>query len=114
MAFCLGNCDRGEADRLRATAAEHGLGAWGDLGEWDLGVGQRPVAFSHFPAIARRAADSGLYQAVFYGHTHRRAQELLSGPNGDCLLANPGDIEGRHGKPGGLLWDSANGELHWV
>jgi putative phosphoesterase len=110
LAFCLGNCDRGEAPRLKEAAAAHGIGAWGDLGHWDLGPGQRPVAFSHFPAIARKAAQSGLYQAVFYGHTHRQAQEGVDG----CLLANPGDIEGRYGKPGALLWDSDSGRLTWV
>jgi predicted phosphodiesterase len=116
LAFCLGNCDRGEASRLRATAAAHGLGAWGDLGVWDLGPGQRPVAFTHFPALARQAALSGTYQAVFYGHTHRRALETLEASPGAaaCLLANPGDIEGRHQQPGALLWDSVSGALEWV
>jgi predicted phosphodiesterase len=116
LAFCLGNCDRGEAARLKATAAAHGLGAWGDLGIWDLGPDERPVAFSHFPAIARKAAASGLYRAVFYGHTHRRALESLEGPGelGACLLANPGDIEGRYGRPGALCWDSLSGSIDWV
>jgi len=114
LAYCLGNCDKGEAPRLRQTAQQHGIGAWGDLGEWSLGEGLRPVAFTHFPALAAQAAATGQYQAVFYGHTHRRAHELLDTSGGTCLLANPGDIEGRHGAPGGLLWDSDTGLLTWV
>lgn len=114
LAFCLGNCDQGEAARLRSTAALHGIGAWGDLGEWSLGEGQRPVAFTHFPALARKAAASGAYRAVFYGHTHRRAHEVIDTAGGPCLLANPGDVEGRYGAFGGLLWDSDQDELHWV
>ena len=114
LAFCLGNCDQGEAARLRSTAAAHGLGAWGDLGEWSLGEGQRPVAFTHFPALARKAAATGRYRAVFYGHTHRPAHERLETKGGPCLLANPGDIQGRYGAYGGLLWDSATDELTWV
>jgi predicted phosphodiesterase len=114
LAFCLGNCDKGEAPRLRQTAADHGLGAWGDLGEWSLGPDEKPVAFTHFPAIAAKAAATGRYRAVFYGHTHRRASEEIETPSGICLLANPGDIEGRHQKPGALCWDSESGELSWV
>lgn len=114
LAFCLGNCDNGEAPRLRATAAQHGIGAWGELGEWSLGPGQRPVAFTHFPGLAVKAAATERYQAVFYGHTHRRAQQFVDTGSGRCLLANPGDIEGRYGRPGGLLWDSETGLLDWV
>ena len=114
LAFCLGNCDQGEAHRLRATAAAHGIGAWGDLGEWDLGQGQRLAAFTHYPALARKAAASGKYQAVFYGHTHRQAHEIIETEEGPCLVANPGDIEGRYGTFGGLLWDSESGEITWV
>jgi putative phosphoesterase len=114
LTFCLGNCDAGEAGRLRSTAAAHGIGAWGDLGEWSLGKGERPVAFTHFPALARKAAASGKYRAVFYGHTHRQAQEVIETDEGPCLVANPGDIEGRYGTFGALLWDSGTDELTWV
>jgi hypothetical protein len=30
------------------------------------------------------------------------------------LLANPGDVQGRYGRVGGLLWDSVSGKLTWV
>jgi putative phosphoesterase len=108
-AFCLGNCDQARALDLRAEGLALGATVWGELGLWSLPEGGT-VAFSHFPAIARRAALEGSHRAVFYGHTHRPAAETLGG----MLLANPGDVEGRYGRVSGLLWDSVSGEHRFV
>jgi putative phosphoesterase len=104
-AFCLGNCDQGRADAFKDVALEAGATAWGELGLWSLGE-EGGVAFTHFPAVARRTALEGRHRAVFYGHTHRPAVEWLETPGGRVLLANPGDVEGRYGRVSGLLWDS--------
>jgi predicted phosphodiesterase len=112
-AFCLGNCDAGEAESLKTTAAALGARAWGEYGLWNLAEGGS-VAFTHFPALARRLAIGGAHRAVFYGHTHRPAAETIEGPAGPVLLANPGDVEGRYGRVTGLLWDSRGGTLRWV
>lgn len=61
----------------------------GDTGDIDLG-GHR-VAFTHYPAPALRLAETGRYNAVFFGHTHIPEQKKV----GFCLLANPGEIQGR-------------------
>lgn len=106
-AFCLGNCDSGQAGALRDAALDLGATAWGESGRWSLGEAGS-VAFTHFPAVARRLAQEG-HQAVFYGHTHRPAWEEVRGPQGTVLLANPGDVEGRYGRVTGLLWDSRGG-----
>lgn len=112
-AFCLGNCDRAAAEALRQEGAAMGAAVWGDLGVWSLPEGGS-IAFSHFPAIARRAALEGRHRAVFFGHTHQAFAETLAGPDGPVLLANPGDVERRHGRISGLLWDSTTGALRSV
>ena len=112
-AFCLGNCDSACGDALKTEGLALGATVWGDLGRWSLPEGGS-IAFTHFPAIARRAAQEGQYRAVFYGHSHRAAEETLSGPHGSTLLANPGDVEGRYGRISAVLWDSQSGALRWV
>jgi putative phosphoesterase len=114
LAFCLGNCDTQHADELKRSALVLGAAVWESLGCFPLPGGET-VAFSHFPAVARRAASEGGHRAVFFGHTHKRFDERLgSGPGAGTLLANPGDVQGRYGRAGGLLWDSADSTLTWV
>lgn len=112
-AFCLGNCDRECAEALKEEAVILGARAWGDVGLWSLEDGGA-IAFTHFPAVARRLAYAGAHRAVFYGHTHKPAVERLQGPQGEVLLANPGDVERRYGRISGLLWDSTTGALRSV
>jgi putative phosphoesterase len=108
-AFCLGNCDAAEAPRLRKAGLRLGATVWGDEGLWALPEGGS-LAFTHFPARAQRLAESGAHKAVFFGHSHRPSEAWV----GSCLLANPGDVQGRYGRVGGLLWDSVTGRLDWV
>jgi putative phosphoesterase len=113
LSFCLGNCDQARADALRHAALAVGASGFGELGRFSLPNGAA-VAFSHFPAVARRAALSGLYQAVFYGHTHKASEERLLIDGKPVLLANPGDVEGRYGRVSALLWDSDSGACTWL
>ncbi len=48
------------------------------------------VFLTHYPLLARNAAESGRYKAVFYGHDHQKHEEHI----GDCLLVNPGELAG--------------------
>jgi putative phosphoesterase len=107
LSYCLGNCDHGQRDALLESALGLQARAFPVLGRLSLPEGGA-LAFCHFPAQARQAALSGLYQAVFYGHTHRVDQETLALPSGSVLLANPGDVEGRYGRLSALLYDSSD------
>jgi predicted phosphodiesterase len=114
LAFCLGNCDLPRAEALEDAALVHGARFFRELGRFNPGE-QGAIAFCHFPALARNAAASGNYSAVFFGHTHRRAWEKVRLDSGaEVLLANPGDIEGRYAAPGGLVYDTVADALTWV
>lgn len=66
----------------------------GDTAE--LRLGQRLFFMCHLPWTAQKAAQRGIYDAVFYGHTHCAAVEQI----GKVPLINPGEIYGRQEKPG--------------
>ncbi|MDH4330040.1 MAG: YfcE family phosphodiesterase [Candidatus Moranbacteria bacterium] len=51
-------------------------------------LGGRKLFLSHYPDLANPIAASGEFDAVFFGHTHKKSQEKL----GDCLVLNPGEI----------------------
>jgi uncharacterized protein len=61
-----------------------------------LEIGDRLLFITHYPQIARIAAISGKYDAVFHGHTHRATQELIKTADGSrtCPLYNPGELYG--------------------
>ncbi len=70
--------------------------------EGDITLAGRRLYFTHFPFSAQRVAESGSYDAAFYGHTHRAKEEYI----GNCLLLNPGELQGRSGLYSWALYDS--------
>jgi putative phosphoesterase len=80
----------------------------GQLAEIELG-GLR-VAVNHYPAIARGLARSGDYDLVCYGHDHTRYE----GPEGTCLLLNPGELMGLKGASSLAIFDAATRQVSWV
>lgn len=67
----------------------------------------RRVAFCHFPDVAKKLAQSGKFDLVFYGHTHRAWDEKI----GDCHMINPGELAGQFYKPTFAVYDTATGQL---
>ncbi len=73
----------------------------------DISLNNRRVYLTHYPHIAGNAADSGLYDAVFYGHSHRSEQSL----RGRTLLANPGEIAGVRYRPSFAVYNTSDNTL---
>jgi putative phosphoesterase len=73
----------------------------------------KKIAFVHFPDIAKKMAQSGKYDLVFYGHTHRAWDELvLGGAEGKkCHMINPGEMANQFYKPTFAVYDTATGNL---
>ena len=68
-----------------------------------LGAGRaRKIFFNHYPDIARKMAESGKYDLVFYGHTHKPWLEEV----GKCRLINPGELAGQRFKPTFAVYDT--------
>jgi len=70
----------------------------------------KKIAIAHYPQVGEALARSGLYDAVFSGHTHERKVERF----GHTLWANPGEVMGRFGQPSFGLYDTATGEFRFV
>ncbi len=61
------------------------------------------IAATHYPFYAKALAQTGDYDAVFCGHTHKVHQEQI----GDCLWLNPGEILGWKGRATCAIYDTA-------
>ncbi len=107
---CLGNND---GDYLGLVSNGGDKFTWfkpsQEFGEVDLG-GQK-IAFCHYPRFGELLAESGDYDAVFYGHTHRADQKQV----GSTVLVNPGAVcgivEGRLGTAGYVVYDTESGQV---
>lgn len=70
--------------------------------ELKLEIGGRKIFLVHYPDRARRAAESGDFDLVFYGHTHKPWEEKI----GRCRLINPGEIAGQRLRPTFAIYDT--------
>lgn len=69
----------------------------------DIVLDHRHIYMTHEPHNGvLYAAESGEYDAVFFGHTHRAGQQA----HGATIVANPGDIQGRYKAPSFAIYDT--------
>jgi putative phosphoesterase len=96
MHTVFGNAANRE-DELRAAEEISTLRHYGDVGEVILNG--KSVYFSHFPAAATKAAKSGRYDIVCYGHSHMKRWEPLDKQKAQqkqptTWILNPGTLGG--------------------
>lgn len=65
------------------------------------------IGFCHFPAEAKKMAQSGFFDLVFYGHTHRAWDEKVNNTH----MINPGELAGQFYKPTFAIYDTASEKL---
>lgn len=76
----------------------------------DVMLDGRRIYLTHFPWTAAKAAESGEYDAVFFGHTH--VPEILN--MGNTLIANPGEVYGRQGAPTIGVYDTESNTVRII
>ena len=73
----------------------------------ELKLEKLKVAFMHFPDNAKKLAQSGEFDLVFYGHTHRPWEEKID----KCRMINPGELAGQFYKPTFAIYDTVTENL---
>ena len=67
----------------------------------------KKIAFCHFPDLAKKLSQSGKFDLVFYGHTHRPWDEKIK----KCHMINPGELAGQFYKATLAVYDTTTGKL---
>jgi len=95
-----------------------------DVGK--IQIGNKKIAFTHFPAKAKELAQTGRYDVVFYGHTHRPWEDRIKikdAPSGlkilknkkrlmrSVRLVNPGTLAGMFYKATFAVYDPTTDKL---
>jgi len=73
----------------------------------EIEIDSKRVAFTHYYKIARKLAESGKYDLVFHGHTHKPFLEKI----GDCRVVNPGTAGGLFYKATFAVYDTETDKL---
>lgn len=73
----------------------------------ELEFNGKKIGMVHFPDPAKKMAQSGKFDMVFYGHTHRPWDEKV----GQTHMINPGELAGQFYKPTFAVYDTITGKL---
>ena len=73
----------------------------------EIELDDKKIFFNHYPDVAKKMAETGKYDLVFYGHTHRPWEEKV----GKCRLVNPGELAGQRYKPCFAIYDTDSDKL---
>ena len=73
----------------------------------EIKLGGKNIFINHYPEAAKLAAESGKYDLVFYGHTHKPWEETIN----NCRLVNPGEMAGQRYKPTFAVYDTQTDKL---
>jgi len=73
-------------------------------------IDEKSIAFVHYPDDAKELAESGKYDFVFYGHTHKPWEEEI----GKCKILNPGNIANEIYPPTFAIWNTEDDKFKLV
>ncbi len=68
------------------------------------------IAFNHYPDEAKELAESGQYDLVFYGHTHKPWDERI----GNTRMLNPGTVAGLFSKATFAIYNTTTRQAELV
>jgi hypothetical protein len=99
--LALGNADYALKDKLASGIIyPEKMEIFNDFGV--VNINGTKIAFCHYDFFARKLAENGKYDIVFYGHTHTPWEEKI----GKTRLINPGEITAQFGKPTFAIYDT--------
>lgn len=84
----------------------------------EITIENKTIAFVHFPDKAKKLAEGGNYDFVFYGHTHKPWTETVEARRKqhvfNCILLNPGNVAGEIYLPTFAIWETRDGKFELI
>jgi len=98
--YVFGNMDNDQLQDWEFSEKYKNTFVYKNFGETT--INNKKIAFVHYPDIARKLCESGKYQFVFYGHTHKPWTEKIN----ECTMLNPGNVAGDIYPPTFAVWET--------
>jgi len=105
-----GNNEGDKGEIMRIALGKNSKLALGENSYDFLEFDGRKIFITHYPNLAKPMAQSGIYDALFYGHNHIKNEDMV----GKCLIANPGEISAhRTGQSTYLIYDTKKNSINF-
>lgn len=106
--YTFGNMDDGQLQNYKLLQKYKNTKIYKDFGE--INIENHRVAFVHYPDKARALCESGKYDLVFHGHTHKPWEENI----GKCRILNPGNVANEIYPPTFAVWETDNNKFNLI
>lgn len=106
--YTFGNMDNEQLQNHLNTKTYRHTSIYNSFGE--IEIKNKLIAFVHFPNIAKNLCQSGKYNFVFYGHTHKPWEEMI----GNCKMLNPGNVAGEIYPPTFAVWNTLDNKFDLI
>jgi len=106
--YAIGNAEYGQLNGMENISEYKKTKIFSEFGE--AKITDKNVAFVHYPREAKKLAESGKYDFVFYGHTHKPWTEEV----GKCEMLNPGTTGGEIYPPTFAVWNVEAGKFDLI
>lgn len=114
--YTFGNMDNEQLREFQYVDVYKNVNLFRDFGE--IEIENKKIAFVHYPDKAKKLAQSGKYDFVFYGHTHKPWTELIEARRKqyifNCTLLNPGNVAGEIYLPTFALWNTKDDKFELI
>lgn len=81
-------------------------------------IDNKKIAFVHYPDVAKELCQTGKYDFVFHGHTHKPwvSSAKASADQGlkKCTMLNPGNVAGEIYPPTFAVWETENNKFDLI
>lgn len=106
--YTFGNMDDGQMQEYHFKKKYKNTFIFKKFGE--AKIENKSIAFVHYPDKARELCESGKYDFVFHGHTHKPWTEKI----GNCTLLNPGNVANEIYPPTFAVWETDNDKFDLI
>lgn len=106
--YTFGNMDNDYLQKYKAIQNYKNTKIFKNFGE--IKIEGSEIAFTHYPEDAEKLAQTGKYNFVFHGHTHKPWMEKIE----NCLVLNPGNVAGEIYPPTFAVWNTEDGKFELI
>lgn len=107
--FTFGNMDQGHIASYPFSGNDYKhTSIFAEFGEAE--IENKKIAFVHYPDVAKELCESGKYDFVFHGHTHKPWTEVIN----NCTLLNPGNVANQLYLPTFAIWSTNDNSFQLI
>lgn len=114
--YTFGNMDNGQLRDFEFVPEYKNAKIFKNFGEEEFE--NKKIAFVHFPDKAKKLCETGKYDLVFFGHTHKPwvSSVKTTADRGlkKCTMLNPGNVAGEIYPPTFAIWNTENDKFDLI